>query len=34
MPFVAKRLKAWSNKIEPGKTYPIDVALGLVQEFA
>src|SRR5688572_5208919 len=34
MPFVAKRLKAWSNKIQPGKTYPIDVALSLVQEFA
>lgn len=34
MPFVAKRVKAWSNKILPGKTYPIDEALGLVQEFA
>jgi len=34
MPFVAKRLKAWSSKIQPGKTYPIDQALGLVQEFA
>jgi large subunit ribosomal protein L1 len=34
MPFVAKRLKAWSNKIQPGKTYPIDEALSLVQEFA
>ncbi|MDY6947825.1 MAG: 50S ribosomal protein L1 [Pseudomonadota bacterium] len=34
MPFVAKRLKAWSNKILPGKSYPIDEALGLVQEFA
>ncbi len=34
MPFVAKRLKAWSNKIQPGKTYPIDEAIGLVQEFA
>ena len=27
MPFVAKRLKAWSNKIQPGKTYPITVSL-------
>jgi large subunit ribosomal protein L1 len=34
MPFVAKRLKAWSGKIQPGKQYPIDEALGLVQEFA
>jgi large subunit ribosomal protein L1 len=34
MPFVAKRLKAWSNKIQPGKQYTIDEALGLVQEFA
>ena len=34
MPFVAKRLKAWSNKIQPGKVYPIDEALSLVQEFA
>ncbi len=34
MPFVAKRLKAWAGKIQPGKQYPIDEALGLVQEFA
>ena len=34
MPFVAKRLKAWAGKIQPGKTYPIDDALGLVKEFA
>src|SRR6187431_505140 len=34
MPFVAKRVKAWTGKIQPGKQYPIDVALGLVQEFA
>jgi large subunit ribosomal protein L1 len=27
-------LKAWSNKIQPGKQYSIDEALGLVQEFA
>ena len=29
-----KRMKAWSDKILPGKQYPIDEALGLVQEFA
>jgi large subunit ribosomal protein L1 len=34
MPFVAKRVKAWASKIQPGKTYPIDEALSLVKEFA
>ena len=34
MPFVAKRLKAWTGKIQPGKQYPIDDALALVKEFA
>jgi large subunit ribosomal protein L1 len=34
MPFVAKRVKAWTSKIQPGKQYAIDEALGLVQEFA
>jgi len=34
MPFVAKRMKAWADKIKPGKQYPIDEALGLIQEFA
>jgi large subunit ribosomal protein L1 len=34
MPFVAKRMKAWSDKIQPGKQYTIDEALGLVQQFA
>ena len=34
MPFVAKRLKAWTGKIQPGKQYPIDEALSLVKEFA
>ena len=34
MPFVAKRLKAWSSKIQPGKQYAIDDAIGLVKEFA
>jgi large subunit ribosomal protein L1 len=29
-----KRLKAWSSKIQPGKTYDIDSALALVKEFA
>ena len=31
---VAKRLKAWSGKILPGKQYPIDDAISLVKEFA
>jgi len=34
MPFVAKRMKAWTDKIQPGKQYSIDEALSLVQQFA
>jgi large subunit ribosomal protein L1 len=34
MPFVAKRVKAWAGKLQPGKQYPIDEALALVKEFA
>ena len=34
MPFVAKRVKAWAGKIQPGKQYSIDEALALVKEFA
>jgi large subunit ribosomal protein L1 len=34
MPAVAKRMKAWSSKLAPGKQYPIDEALKLVKEFA
>lgn len=34
MAAVAKRVKAWASKIQPGKQYPIDQALGLVKEFA
>jgi large subunit ribosomal protein L1 len=34
MAAVAKRMKAWSDKIQPGKTYAIDEAIGLVKEFA
>jgi large subunit ribosomal protein L1 len=34
MPFVAKRMKTWAGKIQPGKQYSIDEALALVQEFA
>ena len=34
MATVAKRVKAWSGKIQPGKTYSIEQALSLVQEFA
>jgi large subunit ribosomal protein L1 len=34
MPFVAKRVKAWAGRIQPGKQYSIDEALTLVREFA
>jgi large subunit ribosomal protein L1 len=34
MAAVAKRMKVWSSKIQPGKQYGIDEALGLVKEFA
>jgi large subunit ribosomal protein L1 len=34
MPFLAKRVKAWTGKIQPGKQYPIDEAISLVKEFA
>jgi large subunit ribosomal protein L1 len=34
MAAVAKRIKAWTDKIQPGKQYPIDTALALVKEFA
>lgn len=34
MAAVPKRMKAWSGKIAPGKTYAIDAAIGLVKEFA
>ena len=34
MPAVAKRIKAWSAKLTPGKQYPLDEALSLVKEFA
>jgi large subunit ribosomal protein L1 len=34
MPFVAKRVKVWTGRIQPGKQYAIDEALKLVQEFA
>jgi large subunit ribosomal protein L1 len=34
MTVAAKRIKAWKDKIIPGKAYPIDEALGLVKEFA
>jgi len=34
MTTVSKRVKAWSGKIQPGKQYPIDQALSLVQQFA
>ena len=31
---VAKRIKAWKERLEPGKHYPLDDALKLVKEFA
>ena len=31
---VQKRVKAWAEKIAPGKQYPVDEALKLVKEFA
>src|ERR1700753_2577128 len=31
---VAKRSKAWKEKLVPGKKYPVDEALALVKEFA
>jgi large subunit ribosomal protein L1 len=34
MAAVAKRMKAWSGKILPGKQYPIDDAIALIKEFA
>jgi large subunit ribosomal protein L1 len=34
MATVAKRAKVWTEKIQPGKQYSIEQALGLVQEFA
>ena len=34
MTVTAKRIKTWKDKITPGKSYPIDEALGLVKQFA
>lgn len=34
MATVAKRVKAWADKVQPGKQYSIEQALSLVQEFA
>jgi large subunit ribosomal protein L1 len=34
MPAVAKRSKAWTEKLTPGKHYPVDEALSLLKEFA
>ena len=31
---VAKRVKAWKDKLTPGKQYPVEEALKLVKEFA
>lgn len=34
MPFVAKRMKVWRERIQPGKQYSIDEAIGIIKEFA
>jgi large subunit ribosomal protein L1 len=34
MPAVAKRMKAWKDKLQPGKQYAADDAFKLVKEFA
>jgi len=34
MATVAKRVKAWTTKIQPGKQYSVEQALGLIKEFA
>ena len=34
MAAVAKRAKAWKEKLTPGKHYPVDEALSLLKEFA
>jgi large subunit ribosomal protein L1 len=34
MAAVAKRAKAWKEKLTPGKHYPVDQALSLLKEFA
>jgi len=34
MPAVANRTKAWSSKLAPGKSYPVEEALKLIKEFA
>jgi len=34
MPHEAKRVKTWKAKLQPGKHYPLEEALGLVKEFA
>jgi large subunit ribosomal protein L1 len=34
MSAVAKRQKAWTEKLQPGRAYPIEEALALVKEFA
>jgi large subunit ribosomal protein L1 len=34
MAAVAKRMKPWAERIQPGKTYPLDEALSIVKQFA
>jgi large subunit ribosomal protein L1 len=33
-PKLAKRINGWKARLQPGKQYPVDEALGLVKEFA
>ena len=34
MAAISKRQKVWKERLQPGKQYPIDEALGLIKEFA
>ena len=31
---ISKRVKAWSDKVKPGKQYSVEQAVSLVKEFA
>jgi large subunit ribosomal protein L1 len=34
MAMIAKRIKAWQGKVQPGKLYPVEQAVDLVKQFA
>src|SRR5690606_14130550 len=34
MAAVAKRVREWASRVQPGKQYPIDEAIALIKEFA